>query len=364
MAFFNIDTLQITPNLLTMISEVDQFKGAWKVYLTQVSDRLLDWRRLATLESIGSSTRIEGSQMTDEEVGEFIMNLKIRDFATRDEQEVSGYASVMETILESWENIPITENYIKQLHRDLLINSDKDQRHRGEYKTHPNHVAAFDQDGREVEIIFKTITPFETPRRMEELVKWYQESHSQARFHPLISIAVFKLVFLAIHPFQDGNGRLSRLLVNLMLMQAGYDHTTYSSFESVIEGTKADYYFALRRSQVTLEADEPNWQPWLDYFFQTLLKQKRILEEKIDFEMRIREFGFSRLANTILFYANKNTYVTNRGIVAVSGASRNTIKATIQTLVKEGLLLRSGAGRSAKYRIALEKLKPRDTISV
>ena len=361
MTKINTNSLQVTPFLFSQISEIDQFKGAWSVQVNRVTERLLDWKRLATIESIGSSTRIEGSQMTDQEVEKFIADLEIRDFATHDKQEVAGYAQVMETIQESWESIPITENHIKQLHRDLLIVSDKDERHRGEYKTHPNHVAAFDSRGREVGIIFKTVTPFETPGRMTELIRWFSEATEQSKFHPLVAIAVFKLVFLTIHPFQDGNGRLSRILVILMLLKAGYGYAPYSSFESVIEGTKADYYRSLRRSQVTLESTEPNWQPWLEYFFQTLLSQKRLLEEKIDFELLVRELGLSRLANTILFYANKNPYVTNRGLAKVSGASRNTLKTTLKNLVKLGFLVRRGAGRSVEYEFVQDKLKRSDT---
>lgn len=352
----NTKTLQVTQDMFSQIRKIDGFNEVWSRQVGHLTERLRDWKRLATIESIGSSTRIEGSQMTDHEVEEYLANLKIQDFATRDKQEVAGYANVMETILESWKDIPITENYIKQLHRDLLFKSQKDERHRGEYKKHPNHVVAFDQNGREVGIVFKTVTPFETPSRMTDLVKWYSDEANKSNFHPLVKIAVFKLMFLAIHPFQDGNGRLSRLLVILMLLQAGYQYVPYSSFESVIESTKADYYRALRTSQVTLESDSPNWQPWMEYFFRTLLRQIKLLEEKIDFEMRIKEYGFSQLASTILFYAHKKPYVTNRHLVDVTGVSRNTIKKMIQGLVKKGFLVKRGAGRSTIYELVKEKL--------
>lgn len=191
---------------------------------------------------------------------------------------------------------------------------------------------------------------------MTDLVKWYSDEANKSNFHPLVKIAIFKLMFLAIHPFQDGNGRLSRLLVILMLLQAGYQYVPYSSFESVIESTKADYYRALRTSQVTLESNSPNWQPWMEYFFRTLLRQIKLLEEKIDFEMRIKGYGFSQLANTILFYAHKKPYVTNRQMVDVTGVSRNTIKKIIQGLVNKGFLVKRGAGRSTFYELVKENL--------
>ena len=352
----NTDTIQITPKILSLNSEIDQFKGAWKVNFKTAISRLSDWKRHATIESIGSSTRIEGSQMSNQDVEGFLTEPKIKEFATRDEQEVAGYAKVIDTALESWADIPINENHIKQLHRDLLQYSAKDERHRGEYKTHPNHVAAFDSNGNQVGIIFRTSTPFDTPRRMSNLVLWYKNSIKQVDTHPLIRIAVFKLVFLAIHPFQDGNGRLSRILVVLMLLQAGYDYASYSSFESVIEGTKAEYYRSLRASQLTLETENPNWQPWLEYFFLTLKLQKQRLEDKIDFEKLVKELGLSELANAILYYANKNSTVTNRGLVRVTGANSNTMKAVLRKLESKGFLKRRGAGRSTEYELIIEKI--------
>jgi Fic family protein len=178
-------------------------------------------RRVATIESIGSSPRIEGSKLSDRDVEALLRNLEIRQFDTRDQQEVAGYADVMETVFSSWADIPLTENHIQQLHRDLLIYSAKDERHRGHYKTSSNSVAAFDADGNQVGIVFETATPFDTPRLMQELVAWANKAREQGELHPLIIIAVFVVVFLEIHPFQDGNGRLSRVITTLLLMQAG-----------------------------------------------------------------------------------------------------------------------------------------------
>jgi len=218
----NIDTIQITPELLALLSEIDEFKGAWRALGTLAPDRLKALRRIATIESIGSSTRIEGSKLSDREVQRLLGKLEIKKFETRDEQEVAGYAEAMETIFQAWQDIPITENHIKQLHRDLLRYSEKDERHRGEYKTVRNDVGAFDADGKMIGIIFETATPFDTPRRMTELITWLRDARELKRIHPLLMISVFIVVFLEIHPFQDGNGRLSRVLTTLFLLQAGY----------------------------------------------------------------------------------------------------------------------------------------------
>src|ERR1700732_3135829 len=202
----NTDTIQVTQELLALLSEIDEFKGAWRALGTIAPERLNALRRVATIESIGSSTRIEGSKLTDREVERLLGNLEIRRFSSRDEQEVAGYADVMETIFRAWSDIPITENHVKQLHRDLLRHSDKDERHRGEYKTLRNDVGAFGADGKMIGVVFGTATPFDTPQRMTELVAWLNQARDLRRLHPLLIVAVFIVVFLAIHPFQDGNG--------------------------------------------------------------------------------------------------------------------------------------------------------------
>src|SRR5579859_3944565 len=170
------DTLQITPEILALIAEIDEFKGAWRAFGTLAPERLSALRRVATIESIGSSTRIEGSKLSDREVEQLLSRLELKSFASRDEQEVAGYAEVMELIFRSWQDITITENHIKQLHRDLLQFSEKDGHHRGEYKKTSNSVAAFDEDGKQIGIVFETASPFDTPRLMTELIEWLDQA--------------------------------------------------------------------------------------------------------------------------------------------------------------------------------------------
>ncbi|SFM51146.1 Fic/DOC family protein [Nitrosomonas nitrosa] len=189
---------------------------------TLAPDRLSALRRVATIESIGSSTRIEGSKLSDREVEQLLSNLEIKSFTTRDEQEVAGYAEVMDLVGSKWQDIPFTENPIKQLHQILLRYSEKDTWHRGNYKINSNSVAAFDETGAQIGIVFQTASPFDTPRLMTELVAWVNQERETARLHPLLIIALCVVVFLKIHPFQDGNGRLSRVLTTLLLLQAGY----------------------------------------------------------------------------------------------------------------------------------------------
>ena len=266
MGMIQIHTLRITPNFLSIIAEIDEFKGAWRALGSLAPERLSALRRVATIESIGSSTRIEGSRLSDQEVQRLLSNLDIQTFSTRDEEEVAGYAQVMDAVFASWRDMDVTENHIRQLHRDLLRHSGKDQRHRGAWKTAPNSIAAFDETGRQIGVVFETATPFDTPGRMVELIDWYNTATRDRELHPLLLIGVFVVVFLEIHPFQDGNGRLSRILTTLLLLRAGYAYVPYSSLESVIEQSKEAYYLALRQTQGTIRSDTPDWGPWLGFF--------------------------------------------------------------------------------------------------
>lgn len=344
-------TLTITPATLKLIAEIDEFKGAWSAIGRISPDRLTALRHIATIESIGSSTRIEGAKLSDKEVEHLLAGLEIKHFASRDEEEVVGYASVMEAVFSSFSEIDLTENHIKQLHGQLLAYSSKDERHRGHYKTHPNHVEAFDSEGRSLGMVFKTATPFDTPRRMEALVAWTNTAVEDSDLHPLIVVAIFVVVFLAIHPFQDGNGRLSRVLTTLLLLRAGYDYVPYSSMESVIERSKDAYYRALRNTQTTLGKKDPDWQPWLEFFLRALQHQKARLEKKIERE-RLVLGDLPDLSVQILELAREHGRITVAEATKLTGANRNTIKDHLSTLTDAQHLARHGKGRGTWYSLA------------
>jgi Fic family protein len=344
------ETLQLSHEIVSLLTELDEFKGTWRALGTLAPERLSTLRRVATIESIGSSTRIEGSKLSDREVEALLGRLSIKKFETRDEQEVAGYAETMELVFSSWPELRVNESHLKQLHRDLLRHSVKDERHRGAYKTLPNNVGAFDSEGKLIGIVFETATPFDTPRRMSELVAWLTEERANPSIHPLLTIAIFVVTFLEIHPFQDGNGRLSRILTTLLLLQAGYAYVPYSSLESVIEQSKESYYIALRQTQATIGTDSPNWQPWVLFFLRALQQQKRRLAAKVERE-RGALADLSGLALKILDRARQHGTVTTRDMVREAGASPNTLKATFTRLVRLNLLTRAGGGRSTFYRL-------------
>ena len=346
----NTDTIPISQEILALIAEIDEFKGAWRALGTLAPDRLSALRRVATIESIGSSTRIEGSNLSDRDVERLLADLEIKTFATRDEQEVAGYAEVMELVFRSWEDIAVTENHIKQLHRDLLVHGEKDAWHCGNYKTSSNSVAAFDADGRQIGVVFETATPFDTPRLMTELVGWLASERVQRLLHPLLVIAVFTVIFLEIHPFQDGNGRLSRILTTLLLMQAGYAYVPYSSLESVIEQNKEGYYLALRQTQGSIRSEAPDWQPWLIFFLRALQQQMRRLAKKVERE-KIVLSSLPELSLRILDHAREHGRVSMGDIIRLTGASRNTLKQQFRQLVERGHLIRQGGGRTTWYTL-------------
>jgi len=346
-----LETLTITEDILFIIAELDEFKGAWRALGRLAPERLSALLHVATIESIGSSTRIEGARLSDREVEKLLSKLKINSFRTRDEQEVAGYSDVIETVFMNWKNIVLSENHIRQLHNDLLKYSDKDERHRGEYKKLNNHVEAFDETGKSIGIIFQTATPFDTPRLMTELVEWTNTALEENHHHSLITIAVFVVTFLQIHPFQDGNGRLSRILTTLLLLRAGYLYVPYSSLESVIEQNKESYYLALRRTQGTIQSEAPDWEPWILFFLRALQQQKRKLEVKVEKE-NLMQKRLPELSLQILDTIRSHGRTTLSAAVAATSGNRNTVKRHLQNLVAEGYLLKQGRGKATWYILA------------
>src|SRR3990167_2064477 len=290
----NTSTLNITPEILSLIAEIDEFKGTWRALGTLAPESLASLRHVATIESIGSSTRIEGSKLSDREVDRLLSNLEIHSFASRDEQEVGGYAKTMELVFESYNEITLTENHIKQLHRDLLSFSDKDEKHRGNYKTSSNSVAAFDAKGKQIGIFFETATPFDTP--------------------------------------------------------PGYVYVPYSSLESIIEQNKENYYLALRQTQKTIRTKKPNWNPWMIFFLRSLQKQIKRLSAKIEKEKLIVA-DLPEISLLILDHAKQHGRITIGEIAKLTSISRNTLKEHFRLLIKRELLSLHGSGRGAWYTL-------------
>lgn len=346
----NMTDISITPDMLKKIAEIDTFNGSWNSGGIKIKpEQLKAMKRIATIESVGSSNRIEGNKLNDTDVETVFDRISRKSFQTRDEQEVAGYADLLSIIFENYKEINLSENYIRQLHKILLSYSDKDERHRGEYKKASNRVAAFDANGKEIGTIFETATPFDTPRLMQELVDWTNTNFKDGYFHPIITIGVFVVHFLSIHPFSDGNGRLSRALTTMLMLQHGYNYMPYASMESIIEASKDSYYRALRGTQKTIWTDKVNYEPWLTFFITALVKQKRHLEEKIAMAQKADTTRISKAEQAVLdLFKDK----TNRSVPEMAEAlnkNSETVKKTVQTLVKKDLLKKQGSTKGAYY---------------
>lgn len=344
--------MPLTPTMLTLISEIDAFKGAWQAQSGLDPVKLSDMKHVATIESVASSTRIEGVKLSDAEVEALLGRLSTRSFTTRDEQEVAGYAEAMELIYESWPEIRLSENHIKQLHKCLLQFSHKDHAHRGEYKKLSNNVEAFGPDGKSLGVVFATATPFNTPRMMQALVEETNEAFADKILHPLIIIAGFVVRFLAIHPFQDGNGRLSRVLTTLLLLRCDYQYIPYSSLESIIEQNKQQYYLALRRTQATLSAETTQWQSWVEFFLRCLHKQIKHLEQKLDtLQADNNNDALNPLASHILQLLQAKPKLKISEFERLLQKPRSTIKLCLKTLVEAGHIQRHGQGKGTWYSL-------------
>lgn len=345
----DIRNVEITPLMTTILQEIDEYKSNWENNIQMLDKRYLTrLKKVSTIESIGSSSRIEGNSLSDEEIKKLLSGLKKQSFRSRDEQEVAGYAELLDVIYKNYQVIPLNENYIRQLHKIMLSGVSKDTSHCGNYKTISNAVTAFDASGKEIGIIFKTATPFETPFLMEELLKWITYAQEQKLLHPLLLIGIFIVHFLAIHPFQDGNGRLSRALTALLLLRAGYKYVPYYSIESIIEFSKSNYYLALRNTQKTIWDEKVNYESWLLFFLMTLQKQKDCLVEKINFLQH--RIPLSESSRMVLDLFESKPKWTVQEIAQTLGKPEISIRKILQALCKQKCITKFGKTKACFYR--------------
>ena len=345
----NSKDIKYTSEILMLVSQIDNFHGKWDSINKVSPARIANLQRIASIESVGASTRIEGSSLSDKEIENLLGNINIQQFQSRDEEEVIGYFETLDTISESWQEIKFKEPYIKQLHSMLLKHSIKDQHHKGSYKTTENNVGAF-QDGKLQAIIFETSSPFDTPIHMQNLMKWTNTQLETEELHSLIIIGIFIVVFLAIHPFSDGNGRLSRLLTTYLMLKCGYSYVLYESLEKIIESNKKAYYQALRKTQKTLKKEKPDYSTWLIFFLKIIRKHQKSLESKLE-EINIMDKEISPLSRAILELAKKHQQISASDIRNVTNANKSTIKLHIQNLVKKGMLVKHGEKKGTWYSI-------------
>ena len=342
---------EVVEAVYSMIAEIDAVKNGWQITGRLQPQTLERLTHSVIVTSTGSSNRIEGNRLSDSEVEALYRKLRIKKFATRDEQEVAGYLEMLELVFENFADIPIKETTILQLHGDMLKYSEKDARHKGEYKFGSNRVEAKDLSGNIIGVIFDPTPPHLVKKEMQELVEWYQWAVAAKQKHPLLLVANFIFEFLAIHPFQDANGRASRLLSNLMLLQHGYNFAAAVSHEKLIEGAKADYYLALNRTQKTWKGKKENVSEWLLFFLRIVQAQARqalrILEgESIDYLLSEKQLQLWQWAGMA-----PGQEFSRKDAIAALGFPARTVEAIIRKLLDMKKLERLGAGRATRYRI-------------
>lgn len=344
-----------TSNLiLKKISFIDTFKGKWNFIENKENRYLQELRKMATIESVGSSTRIEGVKLTDKEIEKIIANVKIEKLKTRDEQEVVGYWETLDTVIDNYKNIDITENYIKQFHSILLKYSDKDVKHKGSYKQLSNKVVATYPDGTQ-KTIFNTTEPHLVNKEMSELILWVNTTFKEEEIHPLIIIAVFVYEFLSIHPFQDGNGRLSRLLTTLLLLQQNYLFVQYVSFEKVIEDSKKAYYKALMEGQKDRNTEKEKLDNWILYFLDSMTVLIQRLEKKYEIHKETTTYLNDRQKNIKELIIKYQPVKISDLVKHLPDISRNTIKKDLTYLRKENIVEVIGKNKGTLYLMKKDK---------
>ena len=346
----------IYQQLSQQLSILDTFKGSWKVKENQESQYLKELQKIATIESIGSSTRIEGAMLTDQEVEKLLKSLKKTKLQSRDEQEVVGYYEALKVILDNYQEIEFIERYIHQLHGILLKYSDKDQEHKGKYKTVSNQVVAKYPNGTQ-RVIFETTEPNLTPGEIQQLLEWTRERMEKQDMHPLIITAAFVYEFLSIHPYKDGNGRLSRLLTTLLLMKFDYRFIQYISFENVIETRKEEYYRVLMDGQKNRYKENERIDSWVLFFMECLITLTQRLEAKYETYSKLKTALNKRQEHVLAYIREHKTAQIGDIEKALNEYSRNTLKKDLAFLVREGFLLKTGDGRGTRYHYSDKKLK-------
>ena len=362
---FNHRLEHIPADIVSKIAQIDELKGRW-ITGAQLSPQILGRLKHSVLiTSTGASTRIEDANLSDEDVEKLMRGLDIQKFTNRDKQEVKGYYELLENVFNSWKKLTFNESAIKHFHQELLKYVDKDKEHRGNYKKQENKVHMVDETGKSIAVLFDTTAPYLTPKEMQELVEWTGEALQEKKYHPLLIIGNFLVQFLAIHPFQDGNGRLSRIITNLLLLKEGYLYMPYVSHEKLVEDNKPEYYIALRRTQKTLDpvrsrmrtasatsngVDEKkdDIMPWLNFFFTVMLRQAQMAVELLSKEKIEKILTEKQLAVWELL--QKVEEASPGEIAKQTKVAQPTVRQALDKLLRLKKIERIGLGRSTKYR--------------
>ncbi|MFH1362416.1 MAG: Fic family protein [bacterium] len=330
------------------IAQIDELKGQW-IAGAKLSPQVLGrLKKSVLITSTGASTRIEGARLSDSDVEKLMNGITLQKFSNRDKQEVKGYFELLSNVFNAWEHLGFSESAIKHFHKELLKYAGKDERHRGEYKKKENKVMMVDSSGKPFGILFDTTPAYLTPKEMLELVEWTQNAIKEKKHHPLLIVANFVVEFLNIHPFEDGNGRLSRILTNLLLLKEGYLYIPYISHEKLVEDNKPGYHLALRKSQKTFKGARENILPWLAFFLSVFLEQSKMAVALLSAENIEKLLSPKQLA--VWQYLQTVNEAAPREISRNAKVARPTINQALARLLSFKKIERIGQGRGTRYR--------------
>jgi len=341
--------IKINKEILSKIARIDEFKGLWHGGLRLNPQILGKLKASVIITSTGASTRIEGAKMNDDEVARLLRGLKSNPPKGRDAEEVAGYADLLGRIFDNFKTLKLTEGQILQFHKILLNFSARDEDHKGKYKSKDNVVVAKNEKGEDI-VLFRPTPPYLVKKEMDDILFWTNEEIEKKDIHPILVIANFIFEFLAIHPFEDGNGRLSRALTNLLLLKNGYSYLPYVSLEEIIEERRTEYYLALRATQKNHKTEQEDISPWLNFLLDVLIEQARKAKEIMESERPEKLLSEKQSIIYDLFNRDKTLSVSEIDKKLKNKIPQVTIKQALSRLVSLKLLERIGQGRGTRYK--------------
>ncbi|TYG34657.1 Fic family protein [Lonepinella koalarum] len=332
----------LTPDIVKLLSGIREHRGKQDLFIEANPDILASLLNAAKIQSTKASNQIEGIFTSDKRLAELMAEKT--EPSNRSEQEIVGYREVLNTIHENYEYIGINPNYILQLHQ--LLYSFTNERMGGQYKNQDNSIAEIKEDGSSI-IRFKPTSAFETPQAIQDLCTAYNQAVKDDIYDPLLLSGLFILDFLCIHPFNDGNGRMSRLLTLLLLYRADFIVGKYISLELLIEKSKESYYEVLQQSSQNWHEEKNDYKPFIRYYLGIILKAYR------DFESRVSTVQIGKLSK-----AERIEYLLQQTLGKISkqdilmrypDISKITVERTLATLLKQGKISKVGVGKNTAY---------------
>lgn len=332
----------LTPQIVSLLTTIHEFKGRQALFIEANSDKLLDLLEIAKIQSTEYSNKIEGIYTSDDRLKQIVLDKTMPK--TRSEKEIAGYRDVLNTIHANYEYIPIIPSMLLQLHRDLYKFSGEG--YGGKFKSSDNIIAEVGRNGKK-SIRFKPVPAWQTAESINDLCSAFNEIIESENVDPLLLIPMFILDFLCIHPFDDGNGRMSRLLMLLLLYRSGYIVGKYISLEKIMENSKESYYEVLKESSYGWHENENNYEPFVRYTLGIIVSAYREFESRVILVSKVNVSKSERISEIIKGHIGK---ITKSEIMKLCpDISQTTVQRTLNNLLENGQITKIGGGRYTSY---------------